>query len=188
MEKESNMETAKPVDTFEDQKKAPLFARFIAALIDALVGWVFVFIPIVGGIISVLYLLLKDGLPYQLFKEEQWKNKSLGKKVMNIEVYQLDDSLVDLSVSAKRNIPLTIGSFIAIIPLLGWIVGPIVGLIFGIIELIFLLTDSQNRRLGDRWANTKVIIKQEDRIKEKVEGEINPDEAEKEPGASESTN
>ncbi len=178
-ESDSSFEAQRPAQKSKEYEKAPLFARFIAALIDALVGWVFVFIPIVGGIISVLYLLLKDGLPYQLFKEDEWKNKSLGKKIMDIEVYHLDDRVVDLSVSAKRNIPLTIGSFIAIIPLLGWIVGPIVGLIFGIIELIFLLTDSQNRRLGDRWANTKVIIKQKDSIKENVAEKINSNAPEK---------
>lgn len=171
-EKENSRDYQKPVQNVNEHQKAPLFARFIAALIDALVGWVFVFIPIVGGIISVLYLLLKDGLPYQLFKEEEWKNKSVGKKIMNIEVLSLEDKVVDLSISAKRNIPLTIGSFVAIIPLLGWIIGPIIGLIFAIIELIFLLTDAQNRRLGDRWGKTKVIIKQEERSDEKVEEKI----------------
>lgn len=138
-------------------EKAELFPRILAALIDALVGWVFIFIPILGGILSVLYLLLKDALPYKFLKQEEWKNKSVGKKVMNIEVKNLDGELVDMAISAKRNIPLTIGSFVAIIPLLGWIIGPIIGLIFAVIELIFLLTDPQNRRLGDRLAATAVI-------------------------------
>lgn len=142
--------------------KAGLFPRFVAALIDALVGWVFVFIPIIGAIISVLYILLKDALPYQLLKEEEWKNRSVGKRVMKLEIRHLDGDLIDMPISARRNIPLTIGSFIAVIPLLGWIIGPIVGLIFAIIELIFLLTDDENRRLGDRWARTVVIMEQEE--------------------------
>ena len=43
-----------------DDQKADLFPRFIAALIDGVIGWVFVVIPIVGPIISSLYILLKD--------------------------------------------------------------------------------------------------------------------------------
>ncbi len=137
--------------------KADLFPRFLAALIDSLIGWVFVVIPIVGAIVSVLYLLFKDALPYQVFKEDKWKNKSIGKEIMNIKIDYHQGEVVDMTVSAKRNIPLTIGSLITIIPLLGWVIGPIVGLIFAIIELVLIVTDSDSRRLGDRWGNTTVI-------------------------------
>jgi len=155
-----------------DDQKADLFPRFIAALIDGVIGWVFVVIPIVGPIISSLYILLKDALPYQILKEDKWKNKSLGKDIMDLEVNYNQGDLVDTTISAKRNIPLTIGSFIAIIPVLGWVIGPIVGLIFAIIELILIFSDNNRQRLGDRWAGTTVIKAREIDF---IEEDINQD-------------
>src|SRR5690554_5163637 len=137
-------------------KKADLFPRFVAALIDGVIGWVFVIIPVIGAIISVLYLLFKDGILHQITKQDQWKNKSIGKKIMNLEVKRLDGGVVDLAVSAKRNIPLAVGSFIAILPVIGWVIGPVVGLVFVIIELALVVNDAQGRRMGDRWGNTLV--------------------------------
>ncbi len=67
-----------------DNQKADLFSRFIAALIDGVIGWVFVVIPIVGPIISSLYILLKDALPYQILKEDKWKNKALAKRLWTL--------------------------------------------------------------------------------------------------------
>lgn len=139
------------------KRSAELAPRIVAALIDALIGWVVVVIPILGGIVSVLYLLLKDGIMFQLLKTDEWKNKSIGKKIMNIEVETADGSPVDLALSAKRNIPLSIGSFLAIIPVIGWIFGPMVAMIFAVIEIVLVLTDSERRRLGDKWANTRVV-------------------------------
>lgn len=155
-----------------DNQKADLFSRFIAALIDGVIGWVFVVIPIVGPIISSLYILLKDALPYQILKEDKWKNKSFGKEIMDLEVSYNQGDLVDTNISAKRNIPLTIGSFIAIIPVLGWVIGPIVGLVFAIIELVLIFTDNKRQRLGDRWAGTTVIKAREIDV---IEEDINKD-------------
>lgn len=155
-----------------DNQKADLFSRFIAALIDGVIGWVFVVIPIVGPIISSLYILLKDALPYQILKEDKWKNKSFGKEIMDLEVSYNQGDLVDTNISAKRNIPLTIGSFIAIIPVLGWVIGPIVGLVFAIIELVLIFTDNKRQRLGDRWAGTTVIKAREIAV---IEEDINKD-------------
>lgn len=138
-------------------KKADLFQRFIAALIDGGVSWVFIIVPVIGGILSVLYLLFKDGIMYRLTKEEDWKNRSIGKKLMNLETRRLDGGVVDLTVSARRNTPLAIGNLIAIIPILGWIIGPLVSFVFALIEIFFILIDRQGRRLGDRWAHTQVV-------------------------------
>ncbi len=138
-------------------KKADFLPRFLAALIDGVIAWIPVVIPVIGAIVSAAYLLCKDGIMYQITKDDNWKNKSIGKKVLNLEVSCLDGGDVDLMISAKRNIPLTIGSFIAIIPLLGWIVGPALAVIAAMIELVMVITDKDGRRLGDRWANTMVI-------------------------------
>ena len=138
-------------------EKAQLATRVLAAVIDSAIGWVVVAIPVLGGIVSTLYLLLKDGLMFQITNDLEWKNKSIGKKIMGIEVETEDGSTVDLAASARRNIPLAIGSVIAIIPVLGWVIGPLVAMILGIVEIVLVLTDPEGRRLGDRLAKTRVI-------------------------------
>ncbi|MGM0420820.1 MAG: RDD family protein [Bacillota bacterium] len=138
--------------------KADLFARAAAAIIDGVVGGVLVSVPLVGFLASAAYLLLKDGLIYQINGQEEWKNRSIGKKVMKLEVLYFEGDLVDLTVSARRNIPLAIGSIIGIIPVLGWVIGPIIGMIMAIIELVMVLTDESGRRLGDNWAGTQVVM------------------------------
>ena len=149
-------------------QKAETFPRILAFMIDGLIAWVPVFIPFLGAIFGSLYLLFKDGLMYQITKKDEWKNKSIGKKIMNIEIVSLDEQLIDLSISAKRNLPLTIGNFIAIIPLVGWVIGPTIALILAVVELILFLTDEDGRRLGDKWAKTQVIKLKSVDLEEKI--------------------
>ncbi|HLV08856.1 MAG TPA: RDD family protein [Halanaerobiales bacterium] len=149
-------------------KKAELSSRVIGALIDGAVGWVLVFIPVIGAILGTLYLLLKEGLMFQITSDKEWQNRSIGKKIMNLEVEGLDNQgALDLAVSAKRNIPLAIPTFIAIIPFIGWGLGAVVGLGIGVIELVFVLTDEEGRRLGDRWAETRVVQTVQSTIQDK---------------------
>jgi uncharacterized RDD family membrane protein YckC len=149
-------------------QKAEVFPRILAFMIDSLIAWIPVFIPFLGAIFGSLYLLFKDGLMYQITKKDEWKNKSIGKKLMNIEIISLDEQVIDLSISAKRNLPLTIGNFIAIIPVIGWVIGPILALVLALVELIIFLTDEDGRRLGDKWANTKVIKLKSTDLEEKI--------------------
>jgi uncharacterized RDD family membrane protein YckC len=137
--------------------KADMFSRFMAAIIDGIIGWTVVIIPFIGGIIGSFYLLFKDGLMYKIIDDDEWRNRSIGKKLMNLQIQTKENKTVDLALSAKRNIPLVIGSIIAIIPVVGWIIGGIIGLIFGVIEFILLMIDKKGRRLGDRWADTQVV-------------------------------
>ena len=149
-------------------QKADLFPRILAFMIDGLISWLPVFIPFVGAIFGSLYLLFKDGLMYQITQKDEWKNKSIGKKIMNLEIVTVDEQLIDLSISAKRNLPLTIGNFIAIIPVIGWVIGPTLALVLALVELIVFLTDEDGRRLGDKWANTQVIKLKSTDLQEKI--------------------
>ncbi|MFN2341294.1 MAG: RDD family protein [Halanaerobium sp.] len=149
-------------------QKAEVFPRFLAFMIDGLIAWIPVFIPFLGAIFGSLYLLFKDGLMYQITKKDEWKNKSIGKKIMNIEIISLDEQVIDLSISAKRNLPLTIGNFIAIIPVIGWVIGPILALVLALVELIIFMTDEDGRRLGDKWAKTQVIKLKSTDLEEKI--------------------
>ncbi len=144
-----------------EAEKADLFARAVAAIIDGLIAGLMALVPFVGFIASAAYMLFKEALMYRITGEDIWKNKSIGKKLMKLEVTYQEGDLVDLAVSAKRNLPLAIGSIIGIIPVLGWVIGPIVGLIVGIVEIILVLTDKLGLRMGDRWANTRVVMSAE---------------------------
>lgn len=142
--------------------KADLGKRFVAALIDGVIaGILTVVIPILGGLLGAAYTLTKDALMFQLTKDAQWKNRSVGKKVMGLQVVNLGSGDVDMTISLKRNVTLAIGSLLAAIPLLGLLVAPLVGGVLGLIEIVLVLTDAAGRRLGDKWANTQVIAVEE---------------------------
>lgn len=149
-------------------QKADVFPRILAFMIDGLIAWLPFFIPVIGGVFGSLYLLFKDGIMYQITKEEEWKNRSIGKKILNLEIESLDGEVIDLVISAKRNLPLTIGNFIAIVPVIGWVIGPTIALILAVVELIVFLTNDDHRRLGDLWANTKVIKAESVDLEEKI--------------------
>jgi uncharacterized RDD family membrane protein YckC len=137
--------------------KADLTKRFVAALIDGIIGAVLSFllglaIPFIGGILGAAYILLKDGLNLEFMDK-----RSIGKKLMKLRPVRLDGGVMDINTSVMRNWPLAVGSVISIIPILGWIFGPLAALAFGLIELVLVLTDAEGKRLGDKFASTKVI-------------------------------
>lgn len=138
--------------------KADLGKRFIAAIIDGLLAAGVSFIPVVGGIIGSLYVLLRDGLDLEFMDR-----RSIGKKLMQLRPIRLDGQPMDPMSSVKRNLPLAVGavgSVFWVIPVLGWIVAiffALIGLVIGIVEVILVLTDPEGRRMGDKLAGTKVV-------------------------------
>lgn len=131
-----------------EQPKVDVMTRFLAALIDGLMSAAVSLIPVIGAIISTVYLLIKDGL---------FEGQSVGKKLMKLQVVSLEGNKADFAVSAKRNVIFAIPSFIMIIPVLGWIVAPILALVILIIEVVKVLNEPKGRRLGDTWAGSQVI-------------------------------
>lgn len=138
--------------------KADLGKRFIGMLIDGLLAGVVSLIPVVGGIIGAAYILVRDGLELDFMDR-----RSIGKKLIKLRPVRLDGQPMDMEHSLKRNIPLAIGavgSIFWIIPVLGWILAIVlglIGLIVAIVEAIMVLTDPEGRRMGDKLAGTKVI-------------------------------
>jgi len=137
--------------------KADIFRRFIAYLIDAVIASVLIYVPILGGIVSTVYMLTKDVIAYEITKNPDFKNKSIGKKLMGLEVASLEGKDMNWEISIRRNLPLAIGSVCSIVPIIGWIIGAILGFIMSIVEIILVLTDSNGRRFGDRLASTQVV-------------------------------
>jgi len=146
--------------------KADVGKRIVAALIDAIpaiiVAVVFGLIPfiggLVGGVLAAGWWLVRDGLDLDFADK-----RSLGKKLMKLRPVRLDGQPMTLEVSVKRNLPLAIycvGYLFWVVPVAGWLLSiPVFALggIVSLIEAILALTDPEGRRMGDKYAGTKVI-------------------------------
>lgn len=138
--------------------KADIGKRIIAALIDGLLAAAVAWIPFLGGIAASAYILVRDGLELEFMDR-----RSLGKKLMKLRPVRLDGQAMNIETSIKRNLPLCIGGIGAIfwvIPLLGWILAILlaaVGLMVALVEVVLAVTDPEGRRMGDKFAATKVI-------------------------------
>ena len=132
-----------------DMKKASVFKRILARLVDGLVAWAFALVlPPLGILVGLLYLAVADGVQ---------KGQSLGKMVFGLEVVTSDGSPCDLKASIYRNIPFELALLFAAVPLLGWILLIIAGIPILLIELWLVIADHNVSRLGDRIAGTTVI-------------------------------
>lgn len=147
-----------------DYHKASLGSRFLAYILDALITLglgipaiiffaigmskvsysyygsssscgVFFFLAFIFWLLPLIYVFIKDGLG---------EGQSYGKKLMGIKVIKLSDmSNCTMGTSAIRAIIYYLLSFI---PLVGWLVEP-----------IMVLATSDGRRLADKAAGTMVV-------------------------------
>lgn len=138
--------------------KADLVTRFLAALIDGMVAGLLSLIPMVGILAAVVYTLAKDGIVYELTKNDEFIGRSVGKKLLGLTVVRLDGVDMDVSTSVRRNLTVGLGGLIALVPIIGWILGAIIGGLVNVVEMLAVLMDPQGRRIGDRWAGTQVVI------------------------------
>lgn len=139
---------ATPAPVADGWPKAPVFARLLAAIIDAVimqplvvpaVFWLMadsargdppiggIVLMVVGGLWMFVYAYVKDGL----------KGASLGKRVVGLMV-----------VSLKDNRPAGVGASILRALVLNFI---------SAIEAIIVLIDPKGQRLGDKVAKTQVV-------------------------------
>ena len=137
--------------------KADLSKRFIAAIIDAVIAMVVGFIPVIGGLIATAYWLVRDGLDIEFMD-----HRSIGKKLVKLRPVRLDGQPVDIVTSMKRNWMFALGGVVQLFAftIIGLIIAiPLAFLVMliGIVEVVLVLTDSEGRRLGDKFADTKVI-------------------------------
>ena len=161
-ESEEQSETTESKVNDVELAKADPVKRIIAFIIDAVASMIVGFIPLVGGIIGALYMLLRDALPI-----EALEYKSIGKKLLKLSVVNTEapSSKVDYVISAKRNWMFALGPimlFFIFIPILGWIIDILLGiavLILVIIEIVKIFTNEKGQRLGDKMAGTMVIEK-----------------------------
>lgn len=138
-------------------EKAELGRRFFAALADGLLAGLLGLVPLIGGFLALAYMLTKDAVWSAAMSSGDWEGRSFGKRLMGLKVIKVDGGRVDFGVSIMRNLPIVAGSIVALIPLLGWFLAPIVSLALLALEIFLIVTDSKGRRFGDRWAETVVI-------------------------------
>jgi hypothetical protein len=158
--KEAETETAETETKDAGLSKADPVKRIIAFVIDAVVAMIIGIIPLVGGIIGALYMLLRDALPIEALDYQ-----SVGKKLLKLSVVNVEDpgAKIDYAASAKRNWMFALGPimlFFAFIPIVGWIIDILLGialLILLITEIVKIFSHEKGVRWGDKMAGTMVI-------------------------------
>ncbi len=119
--------------------KADLGMRFLAFFIDLVICVaIFMVLDLVSGplgaICATAYVLVRDGL---------FNGQSVGKKILKLRVVQVEEGRnANYLDSVVRNLTLAI-------PFVGWF-------ILSIVEGVFVLSDEDGIRLGDKLARTQV--------------------------------
>lgn len=159
------------------QPKAEPWKRIVAYIIDVLIIAIIAtpisvaaafmgnFMSYVGSIVAsaaiLVFVLCRDALPI-----EALKGSSPGKMVFGIRAQTMNGQVLDFETSARRNAPLAVGAassllanlldFIPVLPLIISSLGGLAALGLAIFELVQLFNDVDNRRWGDRFADTIV--------------------------------
>jgi len=143
--------TGPPREASAPPRRPPpeLFDRFAAKAIDAAV-WLLLAMLLrpAGALFGVLFWLLCDGL---------WSGASPGKHAVGLMVLHKDlRRPATLKESALRNIPMALPALLLLLPF-GHIICAVVGIPVILLESYFLITDPDEARLGDIFADTRVV-------------------------------
>ena len=154
-------------------QKADVAKRIIAMLIDcvlvfvlSLISFGFGFIPFLGRIIGLVvtlcgiaYMASRDALPIK-----DLDGASIGKKLVGLKAVNRNGQNITWEQSAKRNLPFFLPSLIALvfsfIPVLNVVIAfgvGLLGLLIVIVELLKVVSDKDGLRIGDLFAETRVI-------------------------------
>jgi len=136
--------------------KAPLWPRFLASIIDALVAG----LPLLPGLLLVQMHVMEDlggvltlfafiwSLYYSYTKDGRPGGQSIGKKLNNLMVVHLPTN--SPCTKGRSAIRMLVMQICGAIPYIG-----------GLIEPFMVLISENGRRLGDRIAKTQVISVQD---------------------------
>ncbi len=138
---------------YKDDEIAGLFSRVIAKAVDVLLVMTAAkVIPEIGFYLGALYLLIGDGF---------FEGRSLGKRLLGLQVKSLNEGSSPVKDSVLRNSTIAFGFILLKIPLIGWLFF----ILIYFLEFVIMLGNSENMRIGDEIAKTVVL-----EVKEKTEG------------------
>lgn len=118
----------------------------LPTILVGLLGLIPIAGPIMVGLVITPYWLLRDVT-----------GASLGKLALNMRVVAANGQPASVASRLIRNVPLAIPGMFMIVPFLGIVVAPAIGLVIILIEAISLF--AQGRRVGDMLAGTTVVPK-----------------------------
>jgi uncharacterized RDD family membrane protein YckC len=124
-------------------------AFFVDLLVVALL---FALLGVLGPLLGAAYVAFRDGLEIGPFK-----GRSLGKAALGLTVVHLRGDGCDARCSLARNWVLAVPCLIGVIPIVGWIAFPILGLLVLVAEAAFVIVNQAGRRFGDELAGTQVV-------------------------------
>jgi uncharacterized RDD family membrane protein YckC len=128
--------------------------RIAAGLVDGLPAYLIAFIPYLGGLISAIYLAIRDGLP-----AGNGRAQSLGKRLLGLRTIRLPGGEpCDYVTSVLRNLPFAVPALIMMRPGMGWILGSLIWGAAFLVEILLIIVDENGERLGDRLAKTAVVV------------------------------
>jgi uncharacterized RDD family membrane protein YckC len=126
--------------------------RFLAYFIDCVILGIIAQITIVGAVLAVGGWLARDVV---------WEGNSVGKKLIGLRAVTAAGTPVTINDSVRRNAIFAAGAVAAVLARLG-LFGAVAAMplayaagLLALVEGILVLIDQT--RLGDRFANTKVI-------------------------------
>ncbi len=130
---------------------ADRWKRAAAAMIDmGGDGLVIYFVPVVGPILGSAYRMMRDGFG---------NGAGLGKWLLGLKVVDhRTGATCQMKASLLRNLPLTIGFLLSIVPVLGHAASLAFVVFLAKVELLMILFSSSRRRLGDHLAGTSVVL------------------------------
>jgi uncharacterized RDD family membrane protein YckC len=106
-------------------------------------------VPVVGILLATVYFLVRDGL---------MDGRSPGKRLVNLRVVRADTGQGAAYVdSIKRNAIFALPDLMMIAPALARTAAAPLSVAVLVLEVVFMLTDPDAMRLGDRFARTRVV-------------------------------
>lgn len=132
---------------FLTPRRALVLDRAAAKLIDVLVAWILTHFYLPGVLLGTLYLAVSDGMD---------GGRGLGKMALNLRVLEADGSPCRLPSSVARNLPFLLIPVFLSLGWVGWALLAVIELPLLLLEL-WLLTEKEGARLGDRVAGTRVV-------------------------------
>lgn len=129
----------------KEAKTAGLLLRVVAKAADVIIILAAAeILPKTGFLAGLGYILIGDGLS---------GGRSLGKKLLGLNVLDRNGSACKVKESILRNMTLGGGVILWKVPLIGWMLTTAVF----VLEFIILTGSPEGKRIGDEIANTRVV-------------------------------